>query len=380
MTINAERLAALFVQLCETDSPSFREGKLAGMLKEVFSEFQGAELFVDESGAVTGSETGNLIVRFPGEADEKAPVLFVCHMDTVIPGEGVRVARHGNRFSSSGETVLGGDDKSGIAILVEAMRSVRENKLRCGTVEYVFTTCEETGLLGAKALDHSRLEARMGYALDMDCIDQVIINGPAANRISALIRGVSAHAGLNPEHGVNAIQLAAAAIAGMKLGRLDQESTANMGVISGGKATNIIPDLVRIEGECRSHSAEKLARYTGEIEKAFQGAVDGWTDPTGLAQGRPSLELTIKPEYPALSLGRDSAVIKRVQKAAEALGRSIKPISTGGGSDANIFNGYGIETAIIGTGMKKVHTTDEYIELEDMVRTAELVVGIIEAG
>ncbi|MBU0729042.1 MAG: M20/M25/M40 family metallo-hydrolase [Proteobacteria bacterium] len=379
MLINPERLADIFVQLCETDSPSTQEGPVLTFLKNIFSGLGPTEIYEDGSAAQTGAECGNLIVRFDGGCSQYPPVLFNCHMDTVKPGKGVRVIRDGSRFSSAGDTVLGGDDKSGIAILIEAIRVIQEKNLDHGCVEFVFTTCEETGLLGAKALDHTKLRARIGYALDMDCVDQVIINAPTANKISVEITGKAAHAGLNPEQGINAIQIAAQAIASMKLGRLDHESTANFGIIAGGEATNIVPPLVRLEGEARSHSEEKLMRYTAAIENAFQAAVDGWKDPAGKVDGKPSVKITVTREYPVLQLSPESKVIKRVRKAASAINRTITPVSTGGGSDANILNGYGIETAIIGTGMKKVHTTDEYIDLEDMVRTAELVVGIITA-
>lgn len=379
MPSNHERLADIFIRLCETDSPSGKEGRLALLLKDIFKNLGAEEIQEDDSAAQTGSECGNIIVRFAGNNSQNPPLFFNCHMDTVTPGEGVKVIRQGDIFTSSGDTVLGGDDKSGIAVLIEAMRTIRENGANFCPVEFIFTTCEETGLLGAKALDHTRIKAKMGYSLDMDSTDCVISQAPAANRLTATVSGVSAHAGLNPEQGVNAIQLAAQAVAGLRLGRLDSESTANFGVISGGEATNIVPARVRLDGEVRSHNEEKLESYTLEIKEAFRRVIDGWTDPTGQATGRPSFRLDISREYPAMRLAADSAVIKRVQQAALLLNRSMQPMVTGGGSDANIFNSYGLQTAIIGTGMKKVHTTQEYIDLKDMIKTTELVVSLLTA-
>ncbi len=377
MAINEKRLAEVFVQLCETDSPSFKEAEVADLIKNIFSELYPDAFYEDDSASTTGSDSGNLIFRFNGSNPGAEPVFFNAHMDTVTPGMGVKVKRQDRIFSSVGDTVLGGDDKSGIAILIEAMRAIKEDNLTHGPVEFVFTTCEENGLLGAKAFDHKSLRAKMGFALDMDVTDQIITKAPAANRFIAEFKGLSAHAGLNPEQGINSIQLAAKAMADLKIGRLDAESTSNIGVIHGGAATNIVPELTRVEGEVRSHSEEKLARYTQTIEEAFHQAVDTWTDPTGHATGKPSLKFSVSREYPAMKLHNNSAVIKRVEKAASNLGRNITHIATGGGSDANIFNGYGLETTIIGTGMQKVHTTEEYIDLADMVRTTELIKSIL---
>ena len=377
MAVNEERLAEVFVKLCETESPSFKEAKVAALLKDIFSGLRADTVVEDDSASATGSDSGNLIIRFNGKNQKAEPVFFNSHMDTVSPGIGVKVRRQGRIFSSQGDTVLGGDDKSGIAILIEAMQVLMEEGRHYGPVEFIFTTCEETGLLGAKALDHSRLQAKIGYALDMDGTDQVIIKAPAANRFSAEFLGVSAHAGLNPERGINAIQLAAKAIAELKLGRLDSESTANIGIVEGGVATNIVPARARIKGEVRSHSQEKLAHYTRTIEGAFHNAVNSWTDPTGKANGKPSLRLSISQEYPVMKIGTESRVIRRAEQAAANLGRTLEHITTGGGSDANIFNSYGLETTIIGTGMQKVHTTEEFIDLADMVRTTELIIAIL---
>lgn len=377
MVIDAERLAGTFIALCETDSPSKREGKVASFLKRIFlEEFPAAELFEDGSAEKTGSDTGNLIVRFPGALDIE-PIFFNCHMDTVEPACGVKVRREGDMFFSAGETVLGSDDKAGIAILVETMRTLHTQQIPHGPVELVFTTCEEVGLLGAKALDYQLLHAKMGLALDSTDIDTVILGAPAANHIHAKIMGLAAHAGLRPEEGINAIQLAAQAIAALPLGRLDEESTANIGLISGGTATNIVPDLVRIEGEVRSHSKSKLARFTSAIENAFRDAVDRWANPQVPLGAKPQLLFEAEEEYPVLKLDREDAVIQRISEAANRLGRPLEYIVAGGGSDANILNGYGLQTPIIGIGMRNVHTTEESISLQDMVRTTELLVSVL---
>lgn len=375
--IDAERLAETFITLCEIDSPSKKEGRVAAYLKKVFSEdFHDAEILEDDSASQTGSDSNNLIIRFPGNRD-MAPIFFNCHMDTVEPAIGVKVKRENDIFYSAGNTILGGDDKAGIAVLIEAMRSIQQSNTPYGPVEFVFTTCEEIGLLGAKHLNYSLLKAKMGYALDSTGTDMVIIGAPAANHLDIEIKGLAAHAGLHPEQGINSIQLAGQAIAKLSLGRLDHESTANIGLISGGNATNIIPEITKIKGEVRSHSTEKLARYTKNIENTFAEVVKKRTNTDSTIDSRPNLSFTAVKEYPPLKLGTDDAVIKRIDKAAQRLDRRLEHVVAGGGSDANIFNGNGAKTAIVGIGMTNVHTTDEQISLSDMIYTAELILSLI---
>jgi tripeptide aminopeptidase len=376
MTINPERLASVFITLCEIDSPSKEEGRVAAYLKSLFTSM-GAEVIEDDSANQTGSDCGNLFVRFPEGGLDRDPVFFNCHMDTVLPAIGIKVERHGEIFTSAGDTVLGSDDKAGIASLIEVMRTLQEKNIPYGPVELVFTTCEEVGLLGAKALDPSLIKAKIGYALDSSGTNRVVVGAPAANRITAEIKGLASHAGLSPEKGISAIHLAAKAIARLKLGRLDPESSANIGVITGGAASNIIPESVVVQGEVRSHAVKLLEEYTEHIRSAFQEEVDNWSDPTGNISGRPSLDFRIIDDYPVMKLDRESAVIKRVEAAAAALGRELDYVVAGGGSDANIFNSYAIQCAILATGMDKVHSTRETIKLSDMVLTAELILAIL---
>ncbi|HKJ14726.1 MAG: M20/M25/M40 family metallo-hydrolase [Desulfobulbaceae bacterium] len=376
MKINRERLASVFTTLCEIDSPSKQEGRVAVYLKALFTEM-GAEVFEDDSASRTGSDCGNLFIRFPESGLAKEPVFFNCHMDTVLPAIGVKVKREGEVFSSAGDTVLGSDDKAGIAALIEVMRTLQEKNIPHGPVEYIFTTCEEVGLLGVKALDPSLIKAKIGYALDSSGINRVVIGAPAANRITAEVKGLASHAGLSPEKGISAIQLAARAIARLKLGRLDPESTANIGVIEGGTASNIIPESALVQGEVRSHNVKLLQEHTAHIRSTFEEEIATWSDPEGVVEGRPSLDFTAVDDFPILKLDRDSAVIKRVEAAAALIDRELHYVVAGGGSDANIFNGYGLQCAILSTGMEKVHSTRETIKLSDMALTADLIMAIL---
>lgn len=380
MNINPERLAQVFTAMCTIDSPSKEEARLARFLKDLFAlEFPEAIILEDNSSGVTGSDSNNIVIHFPGDLPGE-PIFFNCHLDTVEPARGVVVVRDGSRFSSAGDTVLGGDDKAGIAILIEAIRAIKEIQLAHLRFDLVFTTCEEVGLRGAKALDISLLRAKEGYALDSTGVDLLIIGAPAANHFHFTITGAAAHAGLHPERGINAIQLAARCLADLPLGRLDEESTANIGRITGGKATNIIPENALVEGEVRSHSMEKLADFSRQIKDTVQATIDNWTPTPGAQLGvgvHPRVDFQLTLEYPAMQIERTASVLQRVDKAAARLKREIRYERAGGGSDANIFNGKGLQTAIIGIGMDHVHSTDESIDLQDMVRTAELVASLL---
>ncbi|MEE4164564.1 MAG: M20/M25/M40 family metallo-hydrolase [Desulfocapsaceae bacterium] len=373
VTIDKERLAKTFTELCEISSPSRQEKGVADYLKTIFTGLGADYIHEDDSAAATGSLTGNLVFRFDGNSPA-APLFFACHMDTVQPGQGVQVKRSEDVFTSRGETILGGDDKSGIAPLIELFTLLRDHKIRHRTVELVFTTCEEIGLLGAKSFDYSQLQSRFGYALDSNGIDKVIIGAPASNRIRIDVHGTAAHAGMNPEGGVSAFLVAAEALTRLKLGRLDDESTANIGVMNGGTATNIIPEHLMLKGEVRSHSIDKLAAYTAEIEATFVKTAADW--PVDDESKRPTVDFKVESDYPVMKLSKEDIVIRTVTAAGQTLGRNISLVIAGGGSDANIFNGYGLSTAIIATGMNKVHTTDECLDLNDMVSLTELLLAI----
>ncbi len=234
-------------------------------------------------------------------------------------------------------------------------------------IEVVITTCEEIGLLGAKHLEHKHLQTKYGYALDSSGIDHVVIGAPAANKITIEVKGLAAHAGLCPEAGINALALTVKALNSLRLGRLDELSTRNFGVIQGGVATNIVPEKIVLKGEVRSHSTEKLRFYTKEILDTFQKTVAEWQENPATGGKRPSIKFDIVSDYPALTIADDTPVIRRIKKAAQHLEKTLKYIVAGGGSDANIFCGRGLPTAIIATGMNKVHTVDEQLDLNDLV-------------
>ncbi len=372
--IQTDRLAQTFMSLVQIDSVSRNESRICMELRQRL-EALGAEIHIDDSASATGSDTGNLIARFSGTVD--VPCLMLnAHMDTVEPGTGVIPHFDSGVFTSDGTTILGADDKSAIAILLEVLSVIQENNLPHGPLEVVLTVCEEIGLLGAKFLDMNRITASWGYALDATDTNGLITHAPGSNKLEFTVYGKDAHSGAAPEKGINAIFIAAKAIAGLKLGRIDRETTCNIGLIQGGLATNIIPPEVIVKGEVRSHDPEKLASITETMTRAFEEAVRDYV-PDSLEAGRPMLTTRVVPDFQRTSIPEDHPVVMLARQAASNLGRPMVTKYTGGGADANVFFEKGVVVGVLGTGMKDMHTVRENVRLSDMVEIAELVLEIV---
>jgi tripeptide aminopeptidase len=373
--LNAERLAQTFRSLVVIPSVSRREGALAADLRRRLDGL-GADTVFDASAAATGSDTGNLIARLRGNCPAP-PLLLSAHMDTVQPGEGISVLFKDGVFTSDGTTILGADDKSAIAVILESLSIIKEDRIAHGPIEVVLTTCEEVGLAGAKNLDFSFVSAPYGYALDGSDTEGVIVQAPSANRFEIKLFGKDAHAGAHPEKGINAIHLASKAMAGLTIGRIDPETTCNIGRIEGGVATNVVPPLVRLKGEARSHDEDKLERLTAGIIAAFERVAAEQRMRVGHHDGLPRVEARVTRSYSRTRIPDDHPLVVLARRAAGKLGRSMKAKISGGGSDANIFFEQGLPLGILGTGMREVHTVREFVRLEDMVRATQLLVEII---
>jgi tripeptide aminopeptidase len=372
--INRKRLAETFKFLVQIDSVSKEEGVIANEIKKIL-ESLGAKTFVDNAGDKIGGNSGNLIAKFEGNT-QAPPLLLNAHMDTVEPGRGVTAVLENGTFTSNGTTILGADDKSAIAILLETLNILKENNLQHGPLELVLTVCEEIGLQGAKHLDLSAVTATYGFALDATDTEGIVTRAPSANHLEFIVHGKDAHAGAAPEKGINAISLASKAIAKLELGRIDQDTTCNIGIIEGGIATNIVPNLVKVKGEARSHDDEKLDKITNEIVSSFNEVIENYKK-LNPNDEFPRVDINIKKDFPRTHIPDDHPVIKLATRAAENLGRNMVTKTTGGGADANIFFERGIFTGVLGTGMRDMHTVRESIKLDDMVRTAELLLEII---
>ncbi len=372
--VNRERLAETFEFLVKIDSVSKKEGKIAKELEKILKSM-GASVHYDNAGEKIGGETGNLIAWLDGDID-MPPLMLNAHMDTVEPGEGVKPVLKDGVFYSDGTTILGADDKSAIAIIIETLNVLKEDKIPCGPLEIVFTISEEIGLLGAKHLDYSMIKSKSGYTIDAMDIEGIVTRAPGANRFEIKIYGKDAHAGAAPEQGINAILLASKAISTLNLGRIDHETTCNIGTIQGGNATNIVPKLVTIKGETRSHDPEKLENLTGKILDAFKTTIKN--EKIHPDDALPDLEIHIENDFSRTLVPEDHSVVLCAQKAAQNLGMPLSPKVTGGGADANVFFKKGIITGVMGTGMKNMHSVRESVALDDMEKMVRLMVEIIK--
>jgi len=366
--VNEKRLIESFMELVKIDSISREERNLTDFLIEKLEDL-GLEVIVDQAGEKVKSNSGNIIARLKGNIKKATPIMFSAHMDTVVPGKNIIPICDGEKIVSSGKTILGGDDKAAIAALLEALHIIKENNISSGGIEIVFSICEEIGLKGAKNLDISELKSQMGFVLDAGGrVGKINIAAPSQNSLEIIIHGKSAHAGANPEEGINAIQVAGFALSRMKLGRIDEETTANIGVISGGNATNIVPDKVILKGEVRSRNEEKLEKYTENLKKIIEGTTQEFKAKT---------EIKINKEYYRYNLSSEDQVVKIAIKAAKDIGLQPELCPSGGGSDANIFNKKGIPSVVLAVGMEKVHTLEEYILIRELKNTVEHILSII---
>ena len=376
MLINHERLKNLLLELIKIDSLSRKERNVAMRLKRQMEEL-GATVFIDDAGEKVGGNVGNLIAYFPGNCPVQ-PLLLSAHMDTVVPGEGIVPILEGDILHSDGRTVLGGDDKSGVAIICEVMQAIKENRLSCGPIDVVFTICEEAGLLGAKCLDVGKLHARTGLVLDSDSVGYLFTKAPAKKRMEFHVYGFEAHAGACPERGINAIQVAAEGIAKMQLGRIDRETTANIGMIEGGLAGNIVPNQVVLRGEARSHSPEKLDRQTEHMKHCLEEAAARHTLELDGKRHTARIEAKIERDYDRMDVPETAPIVKLVHAAAKNLNLEVENHATGGGCDANVLNQKGLVVANLGTGMREIHTVHEWLDLKDLDVSAAMVLEIVK--
>lgn len=368
MSVNQQRIVNEFLELVQIDSASKDERQIADALLAKLTELN-ITAHEDDVGAKIGGTAGNVIGVLEGT--KTGPTLLFCaHMDRVQPGSGIKPQIKNEIITSDGSTILAADDVAGICAILEALRVIQEEQIPHGRLEILFTVAEEGGLYGAKSVDPSQFQAKAGFFLDAGGpVGTVVVQAPAQKGIKITIHGKSAHAGVAPETGINAILVAAHALTKMNLGRIDPETTANIGIIEGGVATNIVPDRVQLVGEARSRDNEKLVKQIEQMTNAVQKTCTDY----GV-----TADITVSDSYSAFSLSQDDYVVKLACSAAKAMGLEPKLESTGGGSDANIINGHGIPSVVLGMGYTNVHTTAESIPVNQLVAAAEYVLSIIK--
>ncbi|MBU0580639.1 MAG: M20/M25/M40 family metallo-hydrolase [Candidatus Margulisbacteria bacterium] len=358
--VNKDRLVDLFLELVQIDSISQQEAELAQrLIKEL--KYLGLKVRQDDK--------GNIIAYLKGNLRNGKTILFNAHMDTVVPGKNVKPIVKKDRITSDGSTILGADDKAGIAIIIEILRILKERQVLHGDIKVIFTVEEEIGLKGAKSLEVEDVQADYCFVLDADGdVGTVVNRSPAQDSLEIIIKGKPAHAGICPQKGISAIQIAAKAISGMKLGKIDQETTANMGVIKGGRATNIIPEEVIVKGEARSHSLKKLERQVKHIIKRFKKAAEELGG---------EVDIKISRSYNSVAVPNNSPIIKLTEVVAKQIGFKHKVVSSGGGSDASVIYAHGVPTVAISIGMENVHSKQEYIKVKNLHDAAKYIVGIV---
>ena len=354
-----DSMVETFCEFVRIDSESGDEGEFLDHLSKRLEERLGA--------ACRRDEYGNLIARVQGKrSGRETPVLFACHGDTVKPGKGIEPLVEGDVIRSRGETILGADDKAGIAEFIQAV----ETADRHPPIEFVVTREEEVGLTGARHLDFEGIDAREGFVLDGDTLDGVVVGGPSHFLIDATFVGKAAHAGMEPEKGISSIVAASRAIAALPLGRLDDRTTANVGIIEGGLIRNGVPEKTKIVAECRSLDHDRAA----EIAKLMEEICSVNARSVGA-----SAEIRSELAYRAHSISEDARVVNVATRAIRDVGLDPVVRVICGGTDGSIYNEHGIEVIVLGTGVQAEHSSEEHILISDMQRAVSLLRHIFAA-
>lgn len=360
------KIVERFINYAKIYSPSYKEKDFATTLIKDLEEL-GADIVVDDAGKKIGSNCGNLIAFIKGTLD-KEPILLSAHMDTVTPCENITPIIDGDKIISNGDTILSADDKAGIVAIIEGIKYAKHNNLPHRDIEIAFMIGEEVGLLGSSNIDYSQFRSKIGYVFDGDGKPGIAtVKAPAHANLIATFEGVPAHAGLEPEKGISAIQMAADAISNMRLLRIDEESSANVGTIHGGKADNIVAQNCKVTLEARSLSNEKIELIISEMISILENSANKFG-------GSVKIE---RDQYDALNINSNNIVLEHLKRSCLDCGLEYGEESSGGGSDASNIHASDINCVCVGVGMQKVHSTNEYILIQDLLDSVKLVTSLI---
>lgn len=358
--VNQDRLVKTFLELIQIDSPSGEEENMALEISKRLTSL---------GFKVQRDTYGNVIAKKGGEGE---PLILNAHMDTVEPGRGIKPIIEGDVIKTDGSTVLGGDPKAGVSAILEAITSVTEDKKKHYPIEAIFTRNEEDGLLGAVHLDYSMVTAKKGITFDGgEEVHYIHISAPGYNRVDLTITGRSAHAGAEPEKGISAIKIAAEIISKMEVGRIDDETTANIGLIEGGSARNAVPEKVHLKAEIRSRDLKKLEKHSEHFEKVINDVM--------LKHPEASFQLDMHREFDPYLFEENHQVLQQVVKAFKDAGVKAELIKSGGGTDVNIFHNHGIEAVVVGDADYDAHTTREYVLISQLLVAAKFAEKLILA-
>lgn len=371
VAVNESRVVDTFLTLCRFNTPS-RQEKTASEWAGEYLKKLGFTVEWDDAGEKVGGNIGNLIAFKKGTVADAPPIFFSSHFDTVEATPGLKIAIEGDVIRAASDTILGADDKCGVAPILEAMTLLAESGEAHGDIQLLLNICEEIGLVGAKLMDPNRIKAKYGFVLDSGMpMGGLTYTAPSQNSLKIRIEGKPSHAGSSPEKGVSAILAAANAIAAMTLGRIDAETTANIGTIQGGTGRNIVPAEVIIVGEARSRDQAKLDTQTAHMKEVFE------REATAIGA---VAHVEVIEEYKTYNLTETDAVIRIASQAARAIGLNPVLRPSGGGSDGNIFNSFGIPTTVLACGMEQIHTHDEFCTISALVQDAQWVVAIVRSA
>jgi tripeptide aminopeptidase len=362
----------LFLELAAIPSPPGEERAVAD---HVLAELRalGLRPEEDDAGERIEATAGNVIARLPGaNGDGGTPILLCAHLDTVPPAAAIEPVVDDGVVRNGAGTILGADNKAAVAVMLAAVRRILAESRPHAGLELVFTPKEEVGLLGAAEIDTTALAAHVGFVYDhAGPIGEVVSGAPSASSVDAVFRGRAAHAGMHPEEGRSAIYAAARAIADLRLGRVDAETTANVGGIRGGSARNIVPDRCVVTAEARSHDERKLRELVQEMVDSFAFAA---------ALTECEVDVTVADSYRAYVLRPDDAPLRLAFDALARTGFDPRGVRAGGGADANVFNERGLPCANLANGMARIHSADEHIAVADLEAMVEVTLNLVEAA
>lgn len=367
--MNKERLLETFSDLVSIYSPSLRERYVCDYLKDKFSGL-GFSLHEDLVGEIFGGDCGNLYGFLPGD-ESLEPLLFCAHMDTVEPASGKKAIFHDDGLiTSNGETILGSDALSGVSAIIEAITTIKEEDINHRPLEILFCVAEEIYGLGSKFFDYSMVKSKESYTLDLSGkVGSAAYKAPSLLTFEIRIKGKSAHSSFKSNDNVNAIMVAAKALVQTKVGRIDEKSTCNIGLIKGGRALNIVPDLCVLEGEIRSYSHDETFTVLDEITKIFSQVAE---------EHGAKIEVKHELRIEAYETQLNHSVVKRFQNTCEKLDIPCKLCSTLGGSDNNNIEQHGINGLVLAAGMNNCHSCEEYSSVSELEKITKIVIELMK--
>lgn len=366
--INKKRVLKTFFEYVKIDSETLNEKEMADKIKADLEQI-GLDVHIDNAGSNFGSNSGNVYCYIEGDKTLE-PLMISAHIDTVTPGKNIEPFVDDDGYiKSKGNTILGSDDKSGVVAIVEALRVIKERKLNNRPIEAVFTIAEEGGLRGAKHLDLNDIKSKNALILDSSGdTGHIIVAAPGQTKIIADIIGKKSHAGIAPENGISSIQVMSEAISNMKLLRIDDETTANIGSFTAQGPTNIVCEKSSIIAEARSRNVNKLNKQTNHMVDCLKNACE---------KHNAKLDLTVQNMYEPYTVSENDELLKFVEAKMKQINITPSTHTSGGGSDSNVYNKNGIKTIVLGTGMDKVHTTEERIKVSELENIAKLTLQLM---